>query len=438
MNKKKIHVDPNFLSFNSKSKRRLNKIKKKIPNHKKTNKNTKDLCKHFLENIKSNQSIKPNTTNKSNLLNTSDTLENSNKTSFNDSLNFFNSITKLNKTKKNKQPILNSNSKINISFPETNIASTSNKSTNNLPPIKLKDPPPYGCLKNSNIPTYRQWVKTQKNKPSISTLKPTISIPKPTISTPKPIISTPKSVAKSVNTPICTVSTPTSIAKSVNTPITTVSNIPCNITTPPELKPLPKPKPKSCDIITIPLNPNKNLSNKNMYSKGECVLYKNNENIFEKATIIDIHMDSLKPYYTIKLHNSNTERQTEPGRLCYEKNLDLDNQNKIFIKKNIRTVRHKLGKRNNKIGILIKDKKRRETIRNMKGNMGKEALRSVKKYLRDKNLIKIGSKAPNDVLRTIYQDSKLAGDINNTGKGILMHNYLNNDNDENDEISLEA
>ncbi len=424
MNKKTIHVDQNYLSLNSKSKRRQNKIKKKTSNQKKTSKNTKDLCKHFLENIKSNQSSKPNLNNKLNHIDKLDT-ENSTKTSFNDSLDFFNSISKLNKTKKIKKPITTSNSKINISFPNTDLVSKPNKSTCSLPPIKLKDPPPYGCLKNSNIPTYRQWVKTQKNKPSISLnskpiakpiAKP-IDIPPDTYST-TPILSTHKSVAKSANTPI------------------SIPAIPCNITTPPELKPLPKSKQTIGDIISIPLNPNTNKSNKNMYCKGESVLYKNNENIFEKATIIDVHRDSLKPYYTIKLQNSNTERQTEPNRLCYENRLDLDDKNKIFIKKNIRTVRHKLGKHRNKIGILIKDKKRRETIRNMKGKMGKEALRSVKKYLRDKNLIKIGSKAPNDVLRTIYQDSKLAGDINNTGKGILMHNYLNND--ENDEISLEA
>ena len=56
MNKKTIHVDQNFLSLNSKSKKRQNKIKKKTSNQKKTSKNTKDICKHFLENIKSNQS----------------------------------------------------------------------------------------------------------------------------------------------------------------------------------------------------------------------------------------------------------------------------------------------------------------------------------------------------------------------------------------------
>jgi len=49
----------------------------------------------------------------------------------------------------------------------------------------------------------------------------------------------------------------------------------------------------------------------------------------------------------------------------------------------------------------------------------------VKNYLRKKNFIKIGSDAPNDVLRHLYEQTILSGDIENKGGEILIHNYMN-------------
>jgi hypothetical protein len=52
-------------------------------------------------------------------------------------------------------------------------------------------------------------------------------------------------------------------------------------------------------------------------------------------------------------------------------------------------------------------------------------LQDVKDYLRKHCLIKVGSNAPNDVLRKMYETSILSGDVNNKAKGTLLHNYLN-------------
>jgi len=45
--------------------------------------------------------------------------------------------------------------------------------------------------------------------------------------------------------------------------------------------------------------------------------------------------------------------------------------------------------------------------------------------LRDHGLIKAGSKAPNDIMRKMYESSMLSGDVTNQDNEILMHNFLN-------------
>ena len=59
------------------------------------------------------------------------------------------------------------------------------------------------------------------------------------------------------------------------------------------------------------------------------------------------------------------------------------------------------------------------------GKLKQKPMSEIKKYLYERNLLKIGSTAPNDVLRTMYEQAMLSGDITNTGNGVLLHNFLN-------------
>lgn len=79
----------------------------------------------------------------------------------------------------------------------------------------------------------------------------------------------------------------------------------------------------------------------------------------------------------------------------------------------------------NTVGVLIKDNYTRKMVMNAHKDMKKKTIHELKKELRGHNLIKAGCSAPNDVLRTIYEHSKLAGDIVNTNADMLMHNFVN-------------
>ena len=48
----------------------------------------------------------------------------------------------------------------------------------------------------------------------------------------------------------------------------------------------------------------------------------------------------------------------------------------------------------------------------------------VKDYLRKHELLKVGSSAPTDVIRAIYENSILAGDVHNKNSQVLVHNYM--------------
>ena len=131
----------------------------------------------------------------------------------------------------------------------------------------------------------------------------------------------------------------------------------------------------------------------------------------------------------IKIHdkddiNINTERSVKLQELkkVYKKNGSLP---KKYIKKQIKTIKYKLGKIGDKVSVLIKNNETRKKIKRECGILKQTSIKDIKDYLRKQNLLKIGSIAPNDVLRKMYEQSILSGEINNKNGDTLIHNFFN-------------
>ena len=121
----------------------------------------------------------------------------------------------------------------------------------------------------------------------------------------------------------------------------------------------------------------------------------------------------------------NTERSNKLEELKYIYNKKDSSLPKKYIKKQIKTIKYKLGKKDNKVSVLIKNNETRKKIKREHGILKQASIKEIKDYLRKQNLLKVGSIAPNDVLRKIYEQSILSGEINNKNGDTLIHNFFN-------------
>ena len=144
-----------------------------------------------------------------------------------------------------------------------------------------------------------------------------------------------------------------------------------------------------------------------------------------------------------KINNEQTERSIALENIkndyknnnIYDKeNIQLTVEEPPIINKQIpkkrrhritKTRKYTLGRTGSKVSVLIKNAKTRKLVQHELALLKQKGIPEIKSFLRKKNLLKVGSDAPNDVLRQIYEQSILSGDVENKAKDVLIHNYMN-------------
>jgi hypothetical protein len=266
---------------------------------------------------------------------------------------------------------------INVTTEPLNI-DTNSSITIKKPP--LKDDVPYGILKGGTKPTYRNWNKTQKNTTNNATtitiensnqISKETSIRENRLNILKQKIKQKKVESENSNT-----------ENRLSNNITTISQ-----------------KRNNANIDEI-------LMTKNLIQKPN----------LDRDHNIGININNVSKMDEININPVNTNQSNQAFR------------KKKIIKKTIRK-KYILGKLKNKntVAVLLKDRDTRKKILSAHKDIKQKSINDIKSYLRDHNLIKIGSNAPNDVIRKLYESSMLAGEITNSNTEILLHNLLKND-----------
>jgi hypothetical protein len=91
-----------------------------------------------------------------------------------------------------------------------------------------------------------------------------------------------------------------------------------------------------------------------------------------------------------------------------------------------KTIKYTLGKKDNIVSVLIKNAHTRKNIVDSIARVKETKITDMKKYLKQHNLLKSGSKCPPDIIKKIYEQSFLCGIIKNNNKDNLIENFLNN------------
>ena len=144
---------------------------------------------------------------------------------------------------------------------------------------------------------------------------------------------------------------------------------------------------------------------------------KESEKIQEKQTILtEARKDLIEKRKKQQILSKKQSNESKQPRLKYLK------QKKIY-KRTYRVGRSTIHP---KIGVLVSNKTVRQRISTNALHLKQTPMPEVKKFLVKKGFIKVGSIAPNDVLRQMYECAHLmCGEIENHNPENLLYNYLN-------------
>lgn len=375
-NKRTLTINPDLFKLNggkrNKNQTKQKKIKPSIEEKevKNINKTKKELLKKVkdyqknkeIEQIKSEKDEKKE--NYPTNLFESNEFENSDfEREFNKSLNFLQNLEKRNKEKKKK--------KQTQKIPSIEVSM-------DLPNNLQSSEPSYGCLKNGNKPTYTQLNKTQKREHSGKRI--TISLENnDSDDNPKP---------KQSNQSNQSNENKTHFEELIDEKIDKIENLNLDSTL------------ENSVISELPKDLKTTIED-------------------SKNSIISINEDIINYEPNIK---------TELNKEEVEDNMDTIDISKLpKINRVTRKKKYILGKKkgSKQVGILLKNRETQKNVKAEVSSLKSKSIQEIKDYLRKKNLIKLGSESPNDVLRKLYEDSILSGDVENDNSENLLHNFLN-------------
>lgn len=110
--------------------------------------------------------------------------------------------------------------------------------------------------------------------------------------------------------------------------------------------------------------------------------------------------------------------------------LKSTNNIKKMRKYKVKTVKRKyrLGKSNKNgstnLSLLVKNNKTIKKLKDELNTLNKIPMIEIKNFLKQKHLVKNGSNAPDHILRQIYKQSILSGDVLNDNPDIMIHNFM--------------
>jgi hypothetical protein len=297
--------------------------------------------------------------------------------------------TKTLKNHNNLSPLISNNTEISLELPpelqETKFVPESNDIFNVN--YKVNDDVPYGCLKNGKKKTYREW--KQLSQPDIPNM---IRPPTP----PKKNIGTTTSLQNQ-----------TYLIDSSNTTI--------------------QKKLSREERLEEIKNKLKKMQDKESQTKQESI--DNFKKLEQKLStpLMDSPLEELKlDNYSCSFTDNTDIEDIIKER---ENNNEKEKQkNKKIFKKTIKK-KFTLGKSDKlrKVSVLINNNQTRKNIINTQKELKKTSINDVKKYLRQHGMIKMGSTCPNNILRKTFESAVLTGEVTNTNKEILLHNFLSSD-----------
>ena len=132
--------------------------------------------------------------------------------------------------------------------------------------------------------------------------------------------------------------------------------------------------------------------------------------------------------------NKNMQRISEMKQTMEKLQL-IKNKNQLKRLKQKKTIRrtYKIGKSKllPKISVLVSNKTIRNNISTKSQLLKQVPIQDIKKYLIKRGLLKVGSTAPNDILRKMYESSiLLCGEVQNHNPDYLLYNFMNGSGDD--------